>query len=345
LLDHYEPGLTVEKLDKLFGDLRASLVPLVQKIKDAPDKPNSSILERDFDPDKQKEFVVDVLKKIGFNFDAGRLDVSAHPFATGINPGDVRLTTRYYRNNLRSAVFGAIHEGGHGMYEQNISKDLIGTGLCTGASMSIHESQSRFWENIVGRSYGFWKHFYPQLVKLFPESLGDVRLEEFHRAINEVTPSFIRVEADEVTYNLHIMLRYEIEKKLFNGEIEVKDLPGLWNQLMEEYLGITPPNDALGVLQDVHWSFGLFGYFPSYSLGNIYASQITHAMKKDLPNFDQLVENGEFAPILSWLVDKIHRHGKMKDPLDLLREVTGEDVNASYLVAYLEEKVSKIYQL
>lgn len=343
LLEHYESGLTVEKVDQIFSNLRQSLVPLVQKIAASPNKPDSSILERDYDPEKQKEFVLKVIKKLGFDMEAGRLDVSAHPFAQNLNPSDVRLTTRYNRNDLRSALFGAIHESGHGMYEQNVAKDLIGTNLCSGASMSIHESQSRFWENIIGRSKGFWQLFYQDLVLAFPETLQDVPMEDFHRAINAVKPTLIRVEADEVTYNLHIMLRYEIEKQLFAGELEVEQLPEVWNRLFEEYLGITPPNDALGVLQDVHWSFGLFGYFPSYALGNIYAAQFTHAMKQDLPNIDQLVEQGEFAPILQWLVEKIHSKGMLLEPLTLLKEVTGEELNSSYLVSYLEEKYNALY--
>lgn len=345
LLDHYEAGLTVEKLDQIFGDLRKSLVPLVQRIASSDYKPDGSLLERDFEPDKQKEFILKVISQLGFDLEAGRLDVSTHPFAQGMNPNDVRLTTRYSQDNLRSALFGAIHESGHGMYDQNLPNELVGTGLCDGASMSIHESQSRFWENIIGRSMSFWNRFYNSLVETFPESLSDVSIDDFYRAINEVKPSFIRVEADEVTYNLHIMIRYEIEKKIFSGEVEIDQLPETWNSLVHEYLGITPPNDRVGVLQDVHWAAGLFGYFPSYALGNIYGAQLTHAMKKDLPNLDQLVEHGEFAPILGWMVDKIHSKGKMLDPLDLLKEATGEELNATYLVEYLENKYSYIYKI
>lgn len=345
LLDDYEPGVTVEVLDQVFGDLRQKIVPLVQKIAESTNKPVTDFLYKPFSKEKQRAFSLAVLKELGYNFDSGRLDETVHPFATGLNPGDVRVTTNYDVNDFRTAVFGTIHECGHALYEQNVSSELIGTPLCGGTSMGIHESQSLFYENFVGRSYSFWKRNYSLLKEFADGQFDQVSLDDYFRAINESKPSLIRIEADELTYPLHVMVRYEIEKGLFNDEIEVKDLPEIWNSKMEEYLGIRPENDAQGVLQDVHWSGGAFGYFPSYALGYMYAAQIKQALLKDLPNFDELLENGELLPIKDWLTDKIHKHGGMKKPLEILQDVTGEGLNAQYLVDYLEQKYSKVYQL
>jgi carboxypeptidase Taq len=243
------------------------------------------------------------------------------------------------------AVFGTIHEGGHALYEQNISEELMGTPLCSGTSMGIHESQSLFYENFVGRNLSFWKNNYSLLKKYTSGQLDYLEVEEFYRSINESEPSFIRIEADELTYPLHIMIRYEIEKGLFNDEITVSDLPKVWNDKYEEYLGIRPTNDREGVLQDVHWAGGSFGYFPSYALGYMYAAQLKHAMLKDLPNFDTLLESGNLLSIKEWLTKNIHQYGKMKKPLEILHEVTGEGLNPNYLINYLEEKYSQIYYI
>lgn len=345
LLDMYEPGLTVEKLDVIFADLRSQTIDLLRAIQQSGTHIETSFLTKYYDPAKQKEFSKYILKQMGYDFDAGRLDETAHPFANGLNPGDVRVTTRYNAYDFRSAIFGTIHEGGHGLYEQNVSTELIGTPLSTGTSMGIHESQSRFWENMVGRSFGFWERYYKDLVKVFPESLENVALDQFYRGVNLVEPSLIRVEADELTYNLHIMIRYEIEKALINGELEVADLPRVWAEKYEEYLGITPPNDADGVLQDVHWSGGMFGYFPSYSLGNIYAAQFEHVIRKEIANYEALIREGNLKPIKDWLVEKIHRHGKLLTPAEILKQVTGEEINSKYLVAYLQTKFGAIYGL
>jgi carboxypeptidase Taq len=345
LLDLYEPGMTVEVLDQVFGDLREKIVPLVKQIADSPNKPKTEFLFKHFNKENQRALSLKILGKMGYNFDAGRLDETVHPFATGLNPGDVRVTTNYDEQDFRTAVFGTIHEGGHALYEQNISKELIGTPLCTGTSMGIHESQSLFYENIVGRSFSFWKNNYELLKKYATGQFDDVSIEEFYRGINESKPSLIRIEADELTYPLHIIIRYEIEKGLFNGEIEVKDLPQVWNKLYQEYLGITPENDAKGVLQDVHWAGGSFGYFPSYALGYMYAAQFKHKMLENLPNFDQLLEEGDLLPIKEWLNKNIHQYGKQKKPLEILQDVTGEGLNAQYLVDYLYEKYGKVYQL
>ncbi|XJZ25920.1 carboxypeptidase M32 [Bacillota bacterium Lsc_1132] len=345
LLDLYEPGVTVEILDKVFGDLKNQIVPLVQRISASPYKPETGFLFEYFPKEHQRHFSLEILKQMGFNFDAGRLDQTVHPFATGLNPGDVRVTTRYDERDFRTAVFGTIHEGGHALYEQNISKELIGTPLCSGTSMGIHESQSLFYENFVGRNYYFWKNNYTRLKNCTNGQFEEVPLEDFYRAINESKPSLIRIEADELTYPLHIIIRYEIEKGLFNDEIQVKDLPAIWNDMYEAYLGIRPGNDANGVLQDVHWSGGSFGYFPSYALGYMYAAQFKHKMLEDLPNFDQLLEYGDLLPIKEWLGKHIHQYGKMKEPLEVLQDVTGEGLNAQYLTDYLYNKYSGIYQL
>ncbi len=345
LLDMYEPGMTVAQLDEMFQTLREKTVPLVAAIAASPNKPNERILTQTFDEAAQEAFSRYVLKRIGYDFAAGRLDRSVHPFATSFAPGDVRITTRFDPNFFNTALFGCIHEAGHAIYEQNISEELFGTPLCDGTSMGIHESQSRFWENMVGRSLPFWHHFYGDLVKAFPAQFGNVSVEEFYRAINLVKPSLIRIEADEVTYNLHIMIRYEIEKGLIEQTMEVGDLPRIWNEKMQEYLGIVPPDDKEGVLQDVHWAGGSFGYFPTYSLGNVYAAQFAHTMKQQIANYDELIAKGEFAPIREWLKTNIHQYGKLKSPNELVKVVTGETVNAAYLVNYLENKYKAIYQL
>jgi carboxypeptidase Taq len=345
LLDMYEPGITVEVLDQVFGELREKIVPLVKQISESTKKPVTDFLFHSFPKEKQKDFSLQILKQMGYNFQAGRLDETVHPFATGINPGDVRVTTNYDENDFRTAVFGTIHEGGHALYEQNISKKLVGTPLCSGTSMGIHESQSLFYENFVGRSQSFWKNNYQLLKQFATGQFDDVSVEDFYRAINESKPSLIRIEADELTYALHVIIRYEIEKGLFNDEIEVKDLPNIWNDKYEEYLGIRPESDSKGVLQDVHWSGGSFGYFPSYALGYMYAAQFKNKMLEDLPNFNELLENGNLLPIKEWFTEHVHQHGKMKKPLEILMDVTGEGLNSKYLVDYLYEKYSKVYQL
>lgn len=345
LLDMYEPGVTVEILDRVFSNLREKIVPLVKEISESPNKPKTDFLFKRFPKEKQREFSLEILKQIGYSFDAGRLDETVHPFAIGLNPGDVRVTTKYDENDFRTAVFGTIHEGGHALYEQNISSSLIGTPLCTGTSMGIHESQSLFYENFVGRHYSFWKKNYDLLKKYAIGQFDDVELDEFYRAINESKPSLIRIEADELTYPLHVIIRYEIEKGLFNDEINVSDLPQIWNDKYEEYLGIRPDSDANGVLQDVHWSGGSFGYFPSYALGYMYAAQFKQAMLKDLPNYDELLESGNFLPIKEWFTEKVHQYGKMKKPLEILQDATGEGLNAKYLIDYLYEKYREVYRL
>ncbi|RAP78192.1 carboxypeptidase M32 [Paenibacillus montanisoli] len=344
LLDMYEPGMTTAELDRVFGGLREKLVPLSAAIAASPHQPETGFLKQSYAKEAQKKFSLFILDQLGFDFSGGRLDESAHPFATGLNPGDVRITTRYLTDDVTSALFGTIHECGHAMYEQNIRQDLIGTTLCTGTSMGIHESQSRFWENVIGRSLSFWSRYYGDLQQHFPNQL-EVPMEDFYRATNVVQPSLIRIEADELTYNLHIIIRYEMEKLIFNEGVKASELPELWNEKYKEYLGIEPANDGEGVLQDVHWSGGAFGYFPSYSLGNMYAAQITDTLEREMPNIWELVENGNLHPIKDWLTDKVYQYGKLKTPSELIVDITGKPLDPDYLFTYLEKKYSAIYKL
>jgi len=345
LLDLYEPGMTVEQLDSIFATLREKTVELVAAIAQSPNKPDTSFLTKYFPAGEQEKFSRYVLERIGYDFQAGRMDRSVHPFCTSFNPGDVRITTRFDEHDFNNALFSCIHEAGHAMYEQNIDSALLFTPLCDGTSMGIHESQSRYWENMVGRSLPFWKGMYGELQKAFPTQFADVSVESFYRAINQVTPSFIRTESDEVTYNLHVMIRYEIEKGLIDGSMKVADLPQIWNEKMEEYLGVVPPTDTLGVLQDVHWAGGSFGYFPTYSLGNVYAAQFAHVMQQEINGYEELIEKGDFSPIREWLKEKIHQYGKMKSPRELVEAITGEGTNATYLMDYLVKKYTAIYKL
>ncbi|QDQ02282.1 carboxypeptidase M32 [Lysinibacillus fusiformis] len=345
LLDQYEPEMTTEILDRVFGALRETIVSLVQKISASPNKPDTSALFKHFPREEQRALSLEILAQLGYDFEAGRLDESVHPFMIGLNLGDNRITTKYDEADFRSAIFGTIHECGHAMYEQNIDKKLDGLPLAQGTSMGIHESQSLFYENFVGRNEKFWAHNYERLQKYSPTQFGDVALVDFLRAINMVEPSLIRIEADELTYSLHIMIRYEIERDLFNGDLQAKDLPQVWNDKYEEYLGIRPETDAQGVLQDMHWSGGMFGYFPSYALGLIYAAQWKHAMDKDIPNFDELLARGELLPIREWLTDKVHQYGALKKPFELLQAATGEGLNGNYLANYLQDKYTRLYQL
>ncbi|MFJ7928202.1 carboxypeptidase M32 [Peribacillus sp. NPDC096448] len=345
LLDMYEPGMTVDILDSVFSDLRSSIVPLVKQISKSEHKPETVFLYKEFPKEKQHQLNLEILKQLGYDFKAGRLDETVHPFEIRMNRGDVRVTTRYDESDFRGAIFGTIHECGHAIYEQNIAKELTGTLLDCGTSMGIHESQSLFFENFIGRNHSFWKNKFSLLKEYAPEQFNDVTLDEFYRGINESKPSFIRIEADELTYPLHIMIRYELEKALFNGELEVKNLPEVWNEKYKDYLGIVPENDAMGVLQDVHWADGSFGYFPSYALGYMYAAQIKQAMLKDLPDFDGLLEAGNIAPIREWLNEKIHKYGKTKKPMEILKETTGEGLNVQYLIKYLENKYKEVYKI
>ncbi|GGJ01798.1 carboxypeptidase M32 [Alicyclobacillus cellulosilyticus] len=343
LLDQYEPGMTVRRLDELFGALRTHTVALVQEIVQCGRKPDTGILARPFDVGQQRALSIAMLQRIGYDFEAGRLDETVHPFMTTINRYDNRVTTKFVPDDLRPSLFGTIHEGGHALYEQAIDPSFIGTPLATGTSMGIHESQSRFYENMIGRSLPFWEGAYGELVRLFPAQFADVPVYDFYCAINAVEPSLIRIEADEVTYNLHIMVRYDLEKALIEGDLRVADLPEAWRAKMQEYLGIVPPNDALGVLQDVHWSGGDFGYFPSYALGNLYAAQFRATLQREVPGVWEEVRRGNLGVVKAWLNEKIHRFGKLLTPGDIVQQVTGEPLDARYWTAYLDEKYRPIY--
>ncbi len=345
LLDEYEPWMKTSELERVFAGLGPKLRELVQRIAASGRRPDTSFLQASYPVERQREFSLAVLREIGYDFQRGRLDESAHPFSTTLGRADVRLTTRYNPEFFNTGVFGTIHEAGHGLYELGIGAELSDTILADGTSMGIHESQSRMWENFIGRSLPFWVCFYPRLKAMFPQNLETVRLEDFHRAVNAVQPSLIRVEADEVTYNLHILVRFELEKRLVANELQVGELPGAWNQQYREVLGVEPPDDAQGVLQDIHWSMGSFGYFPTYALGNLYAAQFYRTMKRDLPGMEEELVRGEFAPALSWLRDKVHRLGRLVPAAELCRQVTGESLDPACLVEYLEGKYSAVYEL
>ena len=342
LLDEFEPGMSEKELRELFPRLKPKIVALLDKIKGASHKPDRSILTRHYPADAQKDFCLRIAGEIGFDMSAGRMDTSAHPFTSG-TMRDVRLTTRYDERFISSALFGTLHEAGHGIYEQGLNPDRFRDPAGQGCSLGIHESQSRFWENIIGRSQAFWDRYFPLLQESFPSALDGVDAAAFCGAVNAVTPSLIRVEADEVTYNLHIILRFEIESGLFSGEFSVKDLPEIWNVKMHESLGITPPSDRDGVMQDIHWSAGLIGYFPTYTLGNLYGPQFVEAMRRDIPDLDGEVSRGRFAPIREWLMEKIHRHGRLYLAQELCQRVTGSPLSEDAAMRYLEGKFSAIY--
>lgn len=345
LLDEYEPGMTTAQVADVFGALRGPLTDFVKRLQNAPKRPDPAVLHRRFDRAAQEKFARRMAEVVGFDFAAGRLDVSKHPFCSGSYPGDIRLTTRYYEDFFSPSVFGVLHESGHGLYEQGLPVEHAFTPLGQPVSLGIHESQSRLWENFVGRSRGFWEKFYAEAQAAFAESLCDVSLDQFHAAINVVQPSFIRVEADEVTYNLHIIVRFEMERAMISGKLAVKDVPEAWNARMKEFLGITPPDDALGCLQDIHWSMGAFGYFPTYALGNLYAAQFFDAAKKAIPDLPDQIRAGRLRPLLDWLRETIHRHGQRYRAADLVQRVTGKPPSIEPFLAYVREKFSPIYGL
>ncbi|AQR98009.1 carboxypeptidase M32 [Clostridium saccharoperbutylacetonicum] len=342
LLNRYEEGMTVKKLDEIFGELKEGILVLLKYIEASNKKINRDFLHDKFKIKKQKKLSKYLLELIKFDGEAGILGETTHPFTLDLGNKDVRITTHYHEDDLLSNIFSVIHEGGHGLYEQHISDELIGTGLEHGASMGIHESQSRFYENIVGRSEEFLKIILPYIKKEF-SSFKKVKLKEFYEAVNYVKPSLIRTEADELTYSLHIIIRYEIEKKLINREIEVKDLPRIWNEKYMEYLGVEAKSDSEGILQDMHWSAGDFGYFPSYALGNIYAGQFLNQILKDNELAITELENGDLSYIDNWLKDKIHKYGARYTPEELIKNVTGEDISTKYFLRYLDDKYKKIY--
>lgn len=345
LLDEYEPGMTAREVEAVFTALRGPLSDFVKQIAAATKKPDASVLHRRFPRAAQEAFSRRVAEAIGFDFSRGRLDVSKHPFCSGVGPVDVRLTTRYYEDFFSPSVFGVMHEAGHGMYEQGLPAQHLFTPMGQAVSLGIHESQSRLWENFVGRSREFWEGLYPECQAIFREAFGDVTLDAFHAAINVIEPSFIRVEADEVTYNLHIILRFEIERDLIGGKLEARDVPEAWNAKMKEMLGISPPDAARGCLQDIHWSAGLFGYFPTYALGNLYAAQFFEAAAGAMPNLRGDIRAGNFADLLSWLRENIHQHGMRYLPGELVQRVTGRPLSIEPFLKYVRAKFAPLYGL
>lgn len=344
MLDDYEPGLKTEDVKQIFTALRPHQVALIQKIAEKP-KVDDSFNHLIYDEKKQWDFGVEVITKFGYDWKRGRQDKAAHPFTTNFGIDDVRITTRVLPDLLTSAMFSTMHEAGHALYEMGSDPALGRTPLAGGISLAIHESQSRMWENLVGRSLPFWEHFYPRLQSIFPEQLGKVSLWDFYRGINKVEPSLIRVEADEATYNLHIMLRLELEIELMEGKLEVKDLPEAWNNRMQEYLGIRPPNNAKGVLQDVHWSGGSIGYFSTYALGNLVSVQLWERILADTPDLYDQIRQGDFSALFKWLHEKIHRHGSKFDPQELIQRVTGSKIDPAPYIRYLQTKFGQIYEL
>lgn len=343
LLDQYEPQMTTAQVEAIFAPLRQEIVALVRAIARNADAVDAAVLQREYDTSKQWEFGVEVIKRIGFDFERGRQDKAPHPFTTSFALDDVRITTRLNKNFLPAALFGTIHETGHALYELGYRAELARTPLASAASLGAHESQSRLWENIVGRSRGFWQFWFPRLREMFPAQLADQTAESFYRAVNKVAPSFIRVEADEVTYGLHIMLRFEMENALVERKLAVADVPDAWNAKMQEYLGIVPPNDALGCLQDVHWSYGDLGYFATYLLGSMFAAQLYERAVRDVPTIPEHIARGEYADLLAWLREKVHTHGRKFTLDELARRVTGEPLQARAYVTYLKTKFGEIY--
>jgi len=343
LLDQFEPGMTTETVKELFAGLKERLLPLVKKISEAK-QIDDSVLQQSFDTDEQWKFGMKIAEAIGLDMKHARQDVSAHPFTIGFHPEDVRITTRLNDKMLLSGLFSTIHESGHAIYEQGLNKDHYSDPLGQAASFGIHESQSRLWENPVGRSKEFWTYALPILKEHYPQ-LKDVSLDDWYRMANIVKPTMIRVESDEVYYSLHIMLRFDIESEIINGDIDVNDIPALWNKKMKEYFGITPKNDSEGVMQDVHWSFGGFGYFPSYAMGNLYGAQIMEQAEKDIPGLWDKIKKGEFLPLKQWLNEKVHKHGRYYDPEKLIEVISGEPLSADPFMNYLEKKYKEIYKL
>jgi carboxypeptidase Taq len=345
LLDEYEPGATAAELKVLFADLAKELVPLIQKIQAAAKKPNRDVLERDYPVDRQRVFAEAAAAAVGFDFQSGRLDVTSHPFCSGFGPGDCRITTRFNPRFFPEAFFGVLHETGHGLYEQNLPTERFGEPCGSYCSLGVHESQSRLWENQVGRGSAFWGHFFPRLKQTFPAALSDVAEDAFVFAINDVKPSFIRVEADEATYNLHVALRFELELALLSGDLPVADLPGAWNERSKSLFHLDVPDDRRGCLQDIHWSFGGVGYFPTYTLGNLLAAQFMAAAKKQLgaDTLDDSFRRGDFAPLKDWLVKSIHIQGRRYRAGPLCRRVTGLDLSPQPFLTALREKYDRLY--
>jgi carboxypeptidase Taq len=345
LLDRFERGMTTRRVTEIFDGHKPRLVSLIAAVGKHADRVDDAVLHQAYPIDQQREFGTQIIKAIGYDLDRGHQGVAVHPFMSSFSSGDARITTRFNPNWLNPALFGTMHEAGHAMYEQGVAENLDGTPLGNGTSLGVHESQSRMWENMVGRSRQFWQWAFPKLQDLFPQQLAGVDVESFYRAINKVAPSFIRVEADEATYNLHIMLRFELETGLVSGKVKVADLPQEWNGRFEQFFGIVPPTDTLGVLQDVHWSAGLMGYFPTYALGNLLAAQYYEKALAAHPSIPDEIAQGQFDTLRHWLNANIHVHGRKFTSDELTRRVTGEGIQSDAFIAYLERKFGDVYGL
>lgn len=344
LLDDFEPGMKTADVKVIFEGLRPEQVELIRAITSRK-QVKDDFLHKKYNEKKLMDFGVDVITKFGYDWSRGRQDKAPHPFETTFSVDDVRITTRYEEDNPIAMLFSSMHEAGHAMYEQGSNPEYERTPLAGGTSLAVHESQSRMWENMVGRSLPFWEHFYPSFKKTFPKQLDGVSLRSFYRAINKVEPSLIRVNADEATYNLHIMLRLELEIGMVEGKIAIKDLPEIWNAKMQEYLGVTPPNDAKGVLQDIHWSGGAIGYFSTYALGNLISAQLWEKINAELGDLDDQIRKGDFSQLLGWLRKNIHQHGQKYEPQTLVERVTGSKITYQPYIRYLTKKYTEIYGL
>lgn len=336
-LDIYEPGITQAELDPLFDDLRDFLVPFIKKITALP-QGDGGILTKHYPAETQRQFSQQVVVAMGFDLHRGRFDIAEHPFCSGLHPDDVRITTRFFERELLNAITSSIHEAGHALYEQNLPAEWHGTSLCSATSIGFHETQSRIWEVLVGLGLPFWEHFFPRLRELFPEQLADVSVSDFYKAINIVSPTFIRTECDEVTYNIHIIIRYELEKQLIEGSLSVEHIESAWNDHYQEYLGITPKNLKEGVLQDVHWAESYWGYFPTYTLGNLGAVQLFDKAQQEIPNLSEQFQKGDFGHLLRWLIQNVHVHGSRYTTDELLRKVTGKPLGIEAFVKRLNAK-------
>jgi len=345
LLNRTEPGMKTSELEAIFAELKEAIVPLVADIGRHADAVDDRVLRREFDTDLQVSYALEVVKRLGYDLERGRQDISTHPFSSGFGPDDVRITTRVSREFFNECLFGSIHESGHAMYEQGMGRDIARTPLYGGASPGVHESQSRLWENLVGRGRAFWRYFYPSLQAVFHESLHNVDEETFYRAVNRSYPSLIRVEADEVTYNMHVLLRFELENEMLEGKLKVKDLPEAWNARVSSYLGVDVPNDRQGALQDIHWSFVSFGIFPGYTIGNLIGAQLMEKVRADIPDLDSQIERGEFGALLGWLRKNVHRHGRKFTPNELMERATGKPLTAMPWIAYVRKKFGALYGL
>ncbi len=342
LVDEFEPGMTSDAITKVFSELKEGLIPIIEKCQNSPKQPDISLINRQCPIDIQKKLSEDVSKLVSYDLKRGRIDETEHPFTNGYYD-DVRITTHYYEDNFSYSLYSVMHEAGHALYEQNLDRNYVYQLLGKASSYGIHESQSRFVENMIGKSPEFWEYYLPQFKKLTREIFSDVELIPFIHAINEVKPSKIRVDADEVTYSLHVIIRFEIERDLLKGKITTEDLPKVWNAKYKEYLGVDIENDSEGVMQDTHWPAGYFGYFPSYALGNIYNGQMLHVIKEEIPNYSDLIKRGDLKPIIDWLIEKVHKPSNLYDPPELMKRISGEEINPKYFIDYLEDKFSKIY--